>query len=152
MTIRQAWDHSTQKQLHSRLLHGTYIQEMVALARSEINDLQGRSLSFWLKNTSWMSFSASCWWLTLVFLHLPSPSFLNESRDLCPLMSKCHWVDAPTCSVGESVAFFFFFWAMLCGMQDPSYTHQGWNPCPLQWKCRVLTNGLPGKSPIFITF
>ena len=24
---------------------------------------------------------------------------------------------------------------------------QGWNPCPLEWEYRVLTTGLPGKSP-----
>ena len=23
---------------------------------------------------------------------------------------------------------------------------QGSNPCPLQWKCQVLTTGLPGNS------
>ena len=27
------------------------------------------------------------------------------------------------------------------------FLDQGSNPCPLQWKCRVLTTGPPGKSP-----
>ena len=32
-------------------------------------------------------------------------------------------------------------------MQDLSFPNQGLNPCPLQWKCRVCTTGLPGKFP-----
>ena len=27
---------------------------------------------------------------------------------------------------------------------------QGLNPCPLQWKCAVLTTELPGKSQVLI--
>ena len=40
---------------------------------------------------------------------------------------------------------FFFFLAVpwACGISVPD---QGRNPCPLQWKCRVLTTGPPGKS------
>ena len=40
--------------------------------------------------------------------------------------------------------FFFFFLATLCGIWN--YLDRGSNPCPLQWKCRVLTTGPPGKS------
>ena len=29
-----------------------------------------------------------------------------------------------------------------------NFPNQGWNPCPLQWKCRVLTTGPPGKSSL----
>ena len=36
---------------------------------------------------------------------------------------------------------------MLKGMWD---LDQGSNPCPLQWKCSVLTTGLPGKSLIWL--
>ena len=31
-------------------------------------------------------------------------------------------------------------------MRDLKFPDQGSNPCPLQWKCRVLTTGPPGKS------
>ena len=31
----------------------------------------------------------------------------------------------------------------------PYFLNQGWNPGPLQWKCRVLTTGPPGKSLSF---
>ena len=27
------------------------------------------------------------------------------------------------------------------------FPNQGWNPCPLQWKHRILTTAPPGKSP-----
>ena len=39
----------------------------------------------------------------------------------------------------------FFFWlcCAACGILVPN---QGSNPCPLQWKRRVLTTGPPGKS------
>ena len=39
-----------------------------------------------------------------------------------------------------------FFLAELHSRQDLSSPNQGLNPCPLQWKCRVLTTGPPGKS------
>ena len=42
----------------------------------------------------------------------------------------------------------FFFLAAPCGMQDLSSL----NLCPLQWKCRVLTTGLPGKSKKWLLF
>ena len=31
-------------------------------------------------------------------------------------------------------------------MWDLKFPDQGSNPYPLDWKCRVLTNGLPGES------
>ena len=34
---------------------------------------------------------------------------------------------------------------LLCGMRD-LVPNQGSNPCPLQWKCGVLTTGPPRKS------
>ena len=35
-------------------------------------------------------------------------------------------------------------WAL--STMPPSFPEQGWNLRPLQWKCRVLTTGPPGKS------
>ena len=35
---------------------------------------------------------------------------------------------------------------MLCGIRTKKFSNQGSNPCPLQWKCRVLTTGPPEKS------
>ena len=32
------------------------------------------------------------------------------------------------------------------GHAGSSFPNQGWNPCPLQWKCGILTTGPPGKS------
>ena len=40
--------------------------------------------------------------------------------------------------------FCFYFFAALLGMWN--FPDQGPNPCPLQWKCGVLTTGPPGKS------
>ena len=39
--------------------------------------------------------------------------------------------------------FFFFCPAQQVGSESPD---QGLNPCPLQWKSRILTMGQPGKS------
>ena len=33
--------------------------------------------------------------------------------------------------------------------EGPKFPDQGPNPHPVQWKCRVLTSGLPGKSLFF---
>ena len=44
--------------------------------------------------------------------------------------------------------FCFFFPPTLQGRQ--SFPDQGSNPCLLQWKPRVLTTGLPGKSFLLI--
>ena len=38
------------------------------------------------------------------------------------------------------------FLAVPCSLQDLKFPKQGSNPCPLQWKHRVLTTGPPGKS------
>ena len=38
----------------------------------------------------------------------------------------------------------YVFLAVPCSMQDLS--SQEPNPCPLHWKCGILTTGLPGKS------
>ena len=46
----------------------------------------------------------------------------------------------PVLGTKERPAFFFLFWPCptACGILL--------NPCPLQWKCKVLTTRLPGKS------
>ena len=43
-----------------------------------------------------------------------------------------------------------FFFAALQGMRN--FSDQGSNLRPLQWKCRVLTSGPPGKSPATLVF
>ena len=47
------------------------------------------------------------------------------------------------------VIFFFFFWPLPRGMQDPWFPDQGSNPCPLQWKHGTFTTGPPGKSLVW---
>ena len=49
----------------------------------------------------------------------------------------------------SSELFFFFFFLFLATWLAGSYQQfpkKGSNPCPLQWKCRVLTTGPPGKA------
>jgi len=47
-----------------------------------------------------------------------------------------------------SFCFFFFLqYHMACG----TFPDQGLNPCPLQWKCRVLNTGPPGKPTVSLT-
>ena len=41
---------------------------------------------------------------------------------------------------------FFFFFCYAAWHVGSQFSHQGLNPHPLQWKCGVLTTGLPGKS------
>ena len=47
--------------------------------------------------------------------------------------------------------FFFFFWpcCMACGIL---VSEPGMDPCYLQWKLRILTTGLPGKSLLHSRF
>ena len=45
---------------------------------------------------------------------------------------------------------FFLFFGHTTRLED--FSSQGSSPCHLQWKHRVLTTGLPGKSPKTITF
>ena len=49
---------------------------------------------------------------------------------------------------GRGLCLFFFFCHASghAGMQDLSSPYQGWNPCPLQWKCGVITTGPTWKS------
>ena len=48
----------------------------------------------------------------------------------------------------HSWTFLSFFGLVTCRILVPCPFHdQSSNPSPLQWKCRVLTTGLPGKSP-----
>ena len=43
--------------------------------------------------------------------------------------------------------FCFLFWPC-CAACGSYFPNQGLNPRPLHWKCRVLTTGPPGKSPV----
>ena len=49
---------------------------------------------------------------------------------------------------GFSLPLFFFFW-LHCMAYGIYFHDQGWNICPLQWKLRALTMGLPGISFFF---
>ena len=58
-----------------------------------------------------------------------------------PINSKCY--------------LFLFFLVAQRGTWDlssPTRVDQGLNPHPLQWKCRVLTTGPPGKSHQMLSF
>ena len=39
---------------------------------------------------------------------------------------------------------FMFIYLFGCSIQDTSFL-TGSNPCPRQWKCRILSSGLPGS-------
>ena len=41
---------------------------------------------------------------------------------------------------------FFFFFGHAAWLAGSYFPKQGSNPWPLQWKCRVLTTGPPGKT------
>ena len=53
----------------------------------------------------------------------------------------CVWSPSWTSAVAPRLSLFFFFLTALCSMQN--FPNQGSNPCPLQWKLRVLTTGPP---------
>ena len=48
----------------------------------------------------------------------------------------------------QTLMLFYFDCALEC--VGSSFPNQALNPCPLQWKLRILTIGLPGKSQIAI--
>ena len=50
------------------------------------------------------------------------------------------------CKKSAPWAWYCLFVAVLRSTRN--FPHQGWNLCPLQWKCGVLTTGPPGKSNI----
>ena len=41
---------------------------------------------------------------------------------------------------------FFFFFGCTTWHAGSQFHNQGWNPCPLQQKYRIITTGSPGKS------
>ena len=49
------------------------------------------------------------------------------------------------CTLGSLL--FFYFLAVSLSLWDLHFLTRGLNPCPLQWKCKILTTGLPEKSP-----
>ena len=60
-----------------------------------------------------------------------------------PLVQK-EW-DLSCLILRKKLKNFFGYAARHVGSQFPD---QGLNPCPLHWKCGVLTTGPPGKSPL----
>ena len=60
--------------------------------------------------------------------------------------SKSSW--SLPCKFKSWVLLLFFFLATLCGRQDPSSLTRDRTYTPLQWKCGVLTTGLPGKPHV----
>ena len=51
-----------------------------------------------------------------------------------------------------SLLFFFSFFLPHCAACGVSVPRPGIEPCPLMWKCRVLTTRLPGKSCLSLLF
>ena len=51
----------------------------------------------------------------------------------------------------KKIILFIFYLSEPHGMRDRNSLTRGQNPCPLQWKHRVLTTGQPGKSPIHLS-
>ena len=49
-------------------------------------------------------------------------------------------------------SYFLFFDGAAWHMGGSLVSRQGFNPCPLHWKCRVLTTGPPGKSLLLLQF
>ena len=52
----------------------------------------------------------------------------------------------------KEIVIFFFFLAALYDMWEFSSSARELNPCPLQWKHRILTTGPPGKSQDIMMF
>ena len=75
----------------------------------------------------------------------PSLTFpTGTSRQSCsPRLTQC----ARAKSRLHLGLFLFFFFGLTAQHVRSYLPDQGLNPCPLQWKCRVLTTGRPGKSP-----
>ena len=85
---------------------------------------------------------------------------MNISLSICLMLLNCNWKSlyTPTLSedpdleviyTGWKVVLFFVHTMQLAGSQFPD---QGLNPSPQQWKCRVLTTGLPGNSQVAKSF
>ena len=82
-------------------------------------------------------------WLCLLTIYISSVlNFLCNIR-LCLLLC---------CKFLLIYLFIRFFCCCATWHVGPSFPGQGLNPCPLQWKHRVLTTGPQGNSPFYLLF
>ena len=65
---------------------------------------------------------------------------------LSPSPNSSHFLRASSVDGPPETPCSFFFFGRAAGHAGSSFPDQGWNPCPLQWKHRILTTGPPGKS------
>ena len=83
----------------------------------------------------------SCFFFNVFFFHISLP--LNSEYVSHSLASQFIWQ-----------FFLLSFCLFVCFLATPhsiwGSSNQRWNPCPLQWKHRVLTTGPPGNSPSFL--
>ena len=88
----------------------------------------------------------NCWlnwwgWGTRKGWPVPPASILQAA--------PCHFRETFTMwsLVYPSYLFIYIFFGRTTQHVGSWFPDQGSNPCPVQWKCRVLTTGPPGKSP-----
>lgn len=67
------------------------------------------------------------------------------------LSSRVYMISIETCRATDSTLPFYLFIGRTTQHLGSQFCSQGSNPCPLQWKLRVLTTRPPGKSQRFIS-
>ena len=91
----------------------------------------------------------------LLFLVEHTRSFCDATDPILRLKNRCysfqvrlktHYDNLKCNSNIIHIAIQFFLFGHTVQHAVLQFPHQGWNPCPLQWKHGVLTPGLPGKS------
>ena len=75
---------------------------------------------------------------------------MNAEEDVEKRESSCI-VCVCVCGFFFSICSLYFIFSYFLGCAtwhvESQFPDQGSNPCPLRWKPRVLTAGVPGKSP-----
>ena len=64
----------------------------------------------------------------------------NYSSVCFPLLLPSKYAGPKYASLNAMIFFFFFKFGCATGQVGSYFLDQGWNLCPLQWKCRVLNH------------
>ena len=91
------------------------------------------------KFSQWLLFTC-CYCLNHCFNY----SWNRDIRFMFCFLNSCslwHW---------DLLLLLFYLWPHCMAWWGILFPDQGWNPCSLQWKLRVLTTGIPEKSHMFL--
>ena len=72
----------------------------------------------------------------------------NYSSVCFPLLLPSEYAGPKYASLNAMIFFFFFKFGYTTRQVGTYFLYQGWNLCPLQWKCRVLNHWTTREVPM----